>query len=206
MIPLVIIPTLDAVRARKTVQVVLERAGTSCEVLVVEDGERRGYTRTVNVGLAQAQDPDTGTWRDVCILVDDCVPSENWLATLQEEAKRRASLRVWFAGPSGTCRTFPQAAGRLGDRRRPQVVAHLAGFCLWIEAEALACLGLLDERYTHYGSDVDYQRRAARDYGATSLWVPSVYVAHELHPPHAEWWAEDQRTLETQWSNVHQEA
>lgn len=199
MIPLVIIPTLDAVRARKTVQVALERAGTTCEALVIEDGERRGYTRTVNCGLEQARDED-GTWRDVCVLVDDCKPSEGWLDALQREVKRRASLRVWFAGPSGPCRTFPQAAGRIGDRRRPQIVPHLAGFCLWIEAEALGCLGLLDERFVHYGSDVDYQRRAARDFGATALWVPSVYVAHELHPPHAEWWEQDQRLLEEVWS------
>jgi GT2 family glycosyltransferase len=57
----------------------------------------------------------------------------------------------------------------------------------------------LDERFIHYASDVDLQRRAKREHGALSLWVPSVFVEHGLHPPHMEWWQHDQRLLAEAW-------
>jgi len=159
------------------------------EVVVDEGGE--GFTATVNRGLAYDG--------DVCLLNDDAEPlTDNWLAILKQEMDKREALKVWFAGPSGPCRTRPQNGGRVGDHRRPRLVG-LAGFCLLIKAEAIGRLGELDERFTHYASDVDYQLRAQRDFGARSLWVPSVFVQNELHPPRQPWWGEDQRTFKKIW-------
>ena len=189
----IVIPTLEPERAAETAKLATTRAGIDCRAIVVHDEGRCGYTRAVNVGLAQAEGGD------VCLLVDDCVPGEGWLRALVEAAETRASLGVWFAGPSGPCRTPPQNGGRVGDLRRPRLVPHLAGFCLYVRRACIEQLGGLDEAFIHYASDVDWQRRARRDYGATSLWVPGVYVDHGLHPPHREWWIQDQARLREIW-------
>jgi GT2 family glycosyltransferase len=196
----ILIPTLDNGKAQKTAARAQERAGVLCCTFVIKDRERSGYTRTVNRGLELIGASDALD-DDVCILVDDCDPCEGWLRMLQEAALEWASLPVWFAGPSGPCRTPPQNGGRPGDKRRPRVVPHLAGFCLYVAREALDKLGGLDEAYTHYASDVDIQRRAQRDYGAQSLWVPGAYVGHEVHPPHMEWWRKDQAMLNSRWAS-----
>lgn len=122
-----------------------------------------------------------------------------WLATLWDELESRPDC--WFAGPSGACRTAPQCSGSKDDERLPQVVSHVAGFCLVIKREALQALGPLDEAFTHYGSDVDMQWRAQRDHGKRSLWVPGVFVDHGLHDPHEPWYSQDNITFWQRWSN-----
>jgi GT2 family glycosyltransferase len=165
-------------------------AGIECSIFVAVDQDRHGYTRTVNEALSNVGG-------DAAILVDDCEVRTGWLATLQKEVYKRDSLKVWFAGPSGPCRTWPQNSGRPGDNRRPKLVSHVAGFCIYARHEAVL-LGL-DEQYVHYASDVDWQRRAQRDHGARALWVPSVYVGHALHEPHMEWWQHDHELLRQEW-------
>lgn len=163
-------------------------AGLASGLVVVTDNERVGWTRTVNRG-----------WKDddLCILNDDCVCPDGWLATLWNELEKQPL--AWFAGPSGACRTHPQASGTPGDMRLSSLVSHLAGFCLVIRRRAVAQLGPLDESFIHYGSDIDYQWRARRQFGARALWVPSVYVEHELHAPHQPWYKIDNRTFASRW-------
>jgi len=166
------------------------------ETDLVADESGEGFTATVNRGLE-------GYAGDVCLLNDDAMPlTDGWLAILKREMDRREALTVWFAGPSGPCRTAPQNGGRMGDHRRPRLVSHLAGFCLLIKAEAIQRLEALDDRFIHYASDVDYQLRARQDFGARSLWVPSVYVEHELHPPRQPWWDEDQQLFAAIWGRI----
>lgn len=163
------------------------------EVDVIVDVSGEGFTATVNRGLI-------GCIGDVCLYNDDALPlTDGWLASLKEEMDWRSALRVWFAGPSGPCRTAPQNGGRIGDLRRPRLVKHLAGFCLLVKAEAVQLLGGLDERFTHYASEVHWQRQCWHDHGARALWVPSVYVNHQLHLPHQEWWEHDQALLAEIW-------
>ena len=190
----ILIPTLSPKRAAETMRRAAETAGVrNVEVEVVVDESGEGFTATVNRGLE-------GCAGDICLLNDDAVPlTDGWLAILKREMDRRETLKVWFAGPSGPCRTLPQSEGRVGDRRRPRLVHHLAGFCLLIKAEAIETLGGLDDRFIHYASDIDYQFRARKDFGARSLWVPSVYVEHELHPPRQPWWDEDQQLFGASW-------
>jgi len=85
------------------------------------------------------------------------------------------------------------------DDRKPMLVSHLAGFCLVIRKTALAQVGLLDERFKHYGSDIDYQWRARERGGGRSVWVPEVYVDHELHRPRQPWWREDNELFRRVW-------
>lgn len=190
----IVIPTLDVDKARVTANLAIKRSiDVPGRAVIILDRKREGYTRTVNRALENCGSGD------VCILVDDCEPCEGWLYALQQALYERSSLKVWFAGPSGPCRTAPQNGGRQGDLRCPRIVSHLAGFCLYVRRDCLKQLGGLDEAFIHYASDVDWQRRATRDFGAKSLWVPSVYVDHTLHPPHMEWWGKDQEMLHSLW-------
>jgi hypothetical protein len=190
--PTVVIPTLDAERAQETADLARERAGVDCRVVIAEDPQRRGFTSNVN-------DAVEGLRGYICLLNDDCEPSQDWLRVLVEELEKRQKLNVWFAGPSGPCRTRPQNQGRRGDQRRPRTVKHVAGFCLLIRPGVWGVLGGLDDSFVHYASEVDMQWRARRDYSARSLWVPEVFVDHELHPPLSEWWARDQTILHNKW-------
>jgi hypothetical protein len=190
--PTIVIPTLDPDKALKTADLARERAGCECRVIIQHDEDGLGFTATVNEAIE-------GVPGYIALLNDDCIPSQGWLATLIEEIEKRAKLNVWFAGPSGPCRTHPQNSGRKGDHRRPRSVKHVAGFCLVARPGAFDALDGLDPDFTHYASEVDAQWRARRDHGAKSLWVPSVYVDHELHPPLSEWWARDQTILHNKW-------
>jgi len=189
----IIVPTLDLERGEATMEAARELAGCAVESQIVVDTAGTGFTGTVNRGIKRIYHGD------ICILADDCEPSQDWLAMLVAHADAYRWRKVWFAGPSGPCRTAPQNSGRPGDYRRPCIVSHVAGFCLLIKAEAIEALGGLDARFTHYASDVDLQWRGQRDHQAASLWVPGVYVGHGLHQPRADWWQHDQALLSELW-------
>lgn len=187
-----IIPTLDHNRGYETAALAIQDAGIPTTVRVVVDEERTGYTRTVNRGLQQARQAG----HDACILVDDCRPrTDDWLLIMWLNLQRRDS--VWFAGPSGPCRTSPQCTGTIGDLRKPRLVSHVAGFCVLAKSHVLGEVGLLNEEFIHYGSDVDWQWRA-RGLGGRTLWVPGVYVDHEVHDVN-KWALEDNRTFHRIW-------
>lgn len=189
----VVVPTLDKARGEATVAYAVANAGIDAYPVVSVDHNHEGYTATVNRALAQLEG------ETVCLLVDDCTTSDGWLYALNEAMIERAKSNCWFAGPSGPCRTIPQNGGRPGDRRQPQFVMALAGFCLLIHRDALIMLQGLDCRYQHYASDIDLQFRGRQHFGARSLWVPGVYVAHGLHAPLEPWWTQDHETLRNIW-------
>ncbi len=187
-----IMPTLDVGKATKTAGQLVERAGLDIDLIqsiIVCDQNRAGFTRTVNYGISKAK----YAW--TCLVNDDVVLPDNWLADLQYELmhfRMYKRIDVQFAAPAGPCRTWPQNDPKHKTSiHASRIVRHLAGFCLLIHPTAR---GYLNEEFIHYGSDVDFQwRRGA------SLLVPKVYCKHELHPPHQEWWQKDQETLKRIW-------
>lgn len=185
----IIIPTLNPARATETARHAVTTAGVESVPHIIVDNERRGFTRTVNQGLRSLFEVDY-----IVLLNDDVRMSENWLFRLIFYARKFSAL---FAGPSGACRTPPQCAGRPGDQRSPRIVSHVAGFCLLADWRALekSRHRYLDQRFRHYGSDVDWQWRS----GGRSVWVPSVWCAHELHAPREPWWTQDQNKLIEIW-------
>jgi len=203
---LIVVPTLDRMMGITAMNRAYQLAGLeNVRAVVAVDENRSGWTRNVNRYLPTNQPtslpkhPTTSQLDDVCILNDDCDVRIGWLATLWDELEQRKDC--WFAGPSGPCRTPPQNTGHPNDERAPMVVSHCAGFCLVIKREAISALGPLDETFRHYGSDVDYQWRAEKDFGKKTLWVPSVWVNHGLHAPHEPWYTMDNFTFWKRWSN-----
>lgn len=188
-----IVPTTDARRGEDIVRGLVSMAGTPVYPVVVYDEYRTGYTSAVNLGLMTAMERG----EDACICVDDVVPvTENWLRALAGAAD--LAEHIWFAGPSGACRTWPQNSGRPGDTRKPHIVSHVAGFCWLIKREALRRIGFLRAELENYGSDVDYQWRAQR-LGGRTIWAPHVFVRHELHAPRQPFWDQDNRKFDRIW-------
>ncbi len=175
MIP-IIIPTLKVEDAKGVAETAVMLAGCDCKPLVIVDHNRDGFTKTINRGLRQVQNHELA-----CILVDDVNPlTANWLKLLAEPFDLDV---VGFTGPSGPCRTRPQNIGRMGQTNRHILVDHLAFFCVLLRTK----IGLLDENFIHYGSDVDMQWRSSYQ----SIWVTGVYVDHGVHAPIAEWYERD---------------
>ena len=185
-----IIPTRNPEQARQMARTAQARAGCAVRVRIVHDEHGEGFTKTVNRGLRQVD----GEAEAVCLLNDDAVPvTDEWLRILHQQLLKYKD--VGFAGPSGPCRTMPQAMGEAGGswaQLPPIHVGHLAGFCLLVRHEVIDKVGLLDERFIHYGSDVEWQWRS----GFNSLWVPAVYCEHEVGKPIAKWWEHDKGLLE----------
>lgn len=168
----IIIPTLDAATAQATGNLALLTAGCDARLLVV-NGPRRGFTATVNDGLAQVQ-----AGADVCILNDDIRWfTHGWLATLHRALYSQP--RYGLACPTGKSRTSPMAKAPMGGTGI-EVVRHIPFWCVLIRAQTLAELGALDAGYIHYASDNDYCDRAAAA-GWLSVWVRDAWVQHQSH-------------------------
>lgn len=190
----IILPTLDKAKAEATAELAVQQAGCACDPLIVVDTERQGFTKTVNRGLCEALDGEL-----VGVLVDDAAPvTKDWLKLLTEPFEKS---QVGFVGPSGPCRTEPQNRGKPEESLRYILVDRLAFFCVVMRTQMLREVGLLDEGFVHYGSDIDLQRRA-RQHDWYSLWAKGVYVQHGVGYPIADWWKHDTRLLHERYSGA----
>jgi hypothetical protein len=184
----IVIPTLDREQAEKTGRLALASAGCEARLIVV-DGPARGFTKTVNEGLAQLEDGE-----DVCILNDDVIGFPvGWLRALR--AGLYANKRYGIAGPSGKSSTRPACEGKPGMTGL-QAVDQVSFWCALLRRECLDVLGHLDERFIHYGSDNEFCHRA-RKRGWRSVWVKGVYLEHQHHGSgiRNQWWKQDRALL-----------
>jgi len=166
----IIIPTLDQAKAKATGRLALLSAGCDARLIVV-DGPERGFTKTVNEGLRQT------TNEDVCLLNDDVTRFQHgWLAALS--AGLYSKPRYGIAGPSGKS-AAKSREGRLG-MTGIEAVHQISFWCVLIRREVIDEIGILDERFIHYGSDNEYCRRAARKRWRC-VWIKSVYLVHKHH-------------------------
>jgi GT2 family glycosyltransferase/glycosyltransferase involved in cell wall biosynthesis len=155
-------------------------------------GERNcGFAANVNRGL-RAADPG----RDVVVLNSDVEARPGWLACLQYAASQEDDVAVVGARllyPDGRIQ-FAGAARNLGapewfDHRyrfKPAdwgpagiagPVLAVTGACMYIRREALARVGLLDERYPMAYEDVDWCLRAWQA-GMRVLYFPVATLYH----------------------------
>ena len=165
----IIIPTLDEARGRSTGQLALATAGTDARVIVV-NGPKRGFTKTVNDGMRQVEKGD------VCILNDDVAGFPmGWLAALEKGLHSRPKFGI--AGPSGKSATAPANTGKPGMNGL-QACRQLPFWCALLRRKMIDQIGILDERFIHYCSDNEYCARAKRA-GWSCVWVRSVFLKHE---------------------------
>lgn len=161
----------------------------------------RGFTQAVNQGLAQSQADY------VLILNPDTVLPPNIFSVLlqtMEDDSRIGIVAPQFRNPDGTiqpsCRRFPRrrdviyhALGlqwlfnnsrefnswKMGDfdHQSQREVDQPQGAFLLARKTAIDQVGLLDERFPMFFSDVDWCRRFI-DHGWKILFVPSVQIMH----------------------------
>jgi len=167
----IIIPTLDAATGTATGKLAQLTAGCDSRLIVI-NGPKRGFTATVNDGLAKT------TTEDVCILNDDIRWfTPNWLASLQRALYSAPDIAI--VGPTGKSRTAPMCQGKMGDTGL-QTVNHLPFWCVLLRRSTLERFGPLDKRYIHYASDSAYcdQVNAA---GLRCVLARAVYLEHKGH-------------------------
>ena len=168
-----------------------------CEYRLGINQAGEGYVAGINKAIEQIDDDSY-----ICLLNSDSVPlTDDWLYTLIQEMERRQALNVWFAGPSGGCKTAPQNSGRHNDKRRPRLVKHVSGFCMLVHPHVVSAIGLMDESYIHYAGEIDWQWEAIRQFNVRALWVPEVFVSHAVHQAHQDWWEHDHKLLNEKWNN-----
>lgn len=157
-------------------------------IRVVRQEENRGYTRTVNHGLALAGSDD------VVLLNSDTVVGPHWL--------RRLKATAWRSPRIGTVTAVSNAAGEFSvpapgnhaapDADRESVARAVAdtaaepfqvptgnGFCLYLKRAMVDAVGTFDETAfpSGYGEENDLCMRAAQA-GWVHLVDPTVYVQH----------------------------
>ena len=167
----IVIPTLSAKRGRDTGRLAQATAGCETRLLVI-NGPKRGFTKTVNDGLRQLEPNE-----DVCILNDDIDRFHHgWLAAMQRALYK--NKRYGIVGPSGHNAGVTRE-GVLGMSGL-EVVKQLSFWCVLLKRKMFDELGLLDERFIHYASDNEYCMRATRA-GWKCVWIKDVYLYHQHH-------------------------
>ena len=194
----IICPSLDASIAKATLLKAASTAGIVTELIVSHDNDEEGFTKTVNKGLKVALELDAAY---ICLLNDDTDPDQiGWLARLVQALNGNSKYGI--AGPSGPCRSAPQSSGKPGMKKQVKIIPPecLGFFTAVIKREIFDQVGILDERYTHYGSDNDLCLRASQ-LGWKMVWVPDVYIKHDVGSVKRDWQKLDRVVYRKQWGH-----
>lgn len=157
-----------------------ERVAQQGRLLLIADGQHKGYSRAVNLGIAQAR--ETGAPELFCIVNDDVgfagstppelsgLPDDAGLIGVLSNRAGYQSLMYSFdesgdflypdLAPADLETRFQGAFERLGPRYMPVPLVH--GFCFFIRPDVLEQIGGIDEGAfpSGYGSDFDLSMRA----------------------------------------------
>ena len=175
-------------------------AGCNAKIITVVDDKQQGFTKTANRGIKLALEENPGY---IAILNDDAYPVGKWLQSMIEAMSRMPGAGL--AGPSGLCGTLPQAFGVPHMDYDAHYVRQLAFFCVVIKTKVFNDIGLMNEEFTHYGSDNDFVLRAEQS-GWRSIWVQHVYVPHDHKTSEsavtARWKKHDKKILAEKWPDL----
>jgi GT2 family glycosyltransferase len=166
-------------------------------VRVIANGTNAGFAAATNQGIRESRgrqvlllNPDTTTAPDVLRI----------LTSFLDEHPEVGAVGPRLVGADGvqqiSCFPLPTlarelwrlfhldaiaAVGRYPQRvlgsSEPQRVESVQGACLLVRRDALAEIGLLDERYFIYTEEIDLCRRLL-DSGRQIYWVPGAVVVH----------------------------
>lgn len=163
-------------------------------VHVIETGRNLGFAGGVNVGMRHALAQGAA---GIFLLNNDTLIAPDLLTQLAAQLTARPEVglvgpvihyadpptRIWrFADNEHPWlplpRRVPDAA--VSDPQTPPFVTdYITGCALWVRAEVVQTIGLLDAAYFMYFEDADYCRRA-RDAGYTILCVPQARMWHKV--------------------------
>ena len=211
----IIVPTLDTGSHCDSIREATQKAGTPCVPYVIMDTiPPKRYTHTINRGLRSAFEvermalwqsaditKDRIEWDYICLMNDDTVPGDNWLAELVWAMEQDETLG--YLAPAQPCRTegMMDATGPTTDSQVRDIFAVPFG-CVLIRRKVFTDVGLLDPTFVHYCSDTDHQYRA-RAFGWRSAWATHVWVDRESHPPKlAGLWYQDRAEFYQRWPRM----
>lgn len=162
-------------------------------VELIEGGEQAGFAANCNRGLRQVRPGE-----DAVLLNSDVIADPGWLEVLQHAAHRAAREG---AGVVGAKLLYPdhtiQFAGTVRNPGAPEWFDHrfrfrnadfapaslmqpvlgVTGACMYITADTLADVGLLDEAYGMAYEDVDYCLRVWES-GRRVIYAPAATLTH----------------------------
>jgi GT2 family glycosyltransferase len=188
----IVTPTLDRAVGERTIEQSVATAGLHVKTFVAVDHKREGGVRTANRALAAAIDTPF-----VCYINDDVsFPNKDWLVQLIDALK--LDSRNGIAGPTGGCGTVPQCRGRAGMPYGVRPIIYLSFFCAVFRRELLDKIGLLDERFIHYGCDNDYCLRTI-EAGFRPVYAQHVWVEHKKSPRIRKWKDHDVVAFRGKW-------
>jgi GT2 family glycosyltransferase len=179
----------------------IARSRDDGSVLVMRTGANLGYAKGNNIGIGAQRA------RYYVLLNPDAIMEPGTLETLVAFMDSSAGVAICaprLSWPDGSpqpysygCDPSPLYLLRRAMARRAGAALHswdgtaprqadwVAGTCMVIRAEALAGVGLLDERIFMYFEDNDLCRRA-REAGWLVYFVPAVSVRHFNKPSHGD--------------------
>ena len=207
----IIVPTLDDVEHDARARAAQLCAGdVNVRLRIMQDKEPlQRYTRTVNCALhaelraegARGGPPFFFPLDYICLMNDDTVPGDNWLAELVWAMEQDEGLG--YLAPAQPCRTegMMDATGPTTEPQVRDIFAVPFG-CVLIRREVFTDVGLLDPTFMHYCSDTDHQYRA-RAFGWRSAWATHVWVDRESHLPKlAGLWYQDRAEFYQRWPQM----
>jgi mycofactocin glycosyltransferase len=176
----VVVPTVGRPGALARCVAALEAQTLEVEIVVVEDGERRGPAWARNEGVRRARG------EVVCFTDDDCEPAPGWAEALAApilagEVEAATGPVAIGEGATAADRAWEAIVGYLQARAAASGTAS-PGFA--VTANLAASRSLLerlpfDESFpAAAGEDRDWGERAART-GAAPVFVPSAAVVHQ---------------------------
>lgn len=187
--------TCEIVR-RKSAQ-----SGSSVQLKFIMNDENMGFTKALNIGLTKRR----GDF--ILVLNPDTRIRNGSLQTLIDSLQRDTTIGVMapqLVNPDGTvqasCRRFPRRrdvlftilglsalfprsrfnAWKMGDfdHRQRRSVDQPQGACLLFRDDVLQKVGLWDERFPMFFSDVDWCRRVKQS-GFDIIFEPKARVVHQ---------------------------
>lgn len=192
------LPTILKNRSEGKENLIISMSNTCCprQQFTLTDTSVGGYTGTVNRGWKQLLEREN--WDAVCMLANDLYYGQNgWLERMREVLFSQKDIGM--VGPSVKCGTHPQNTGKPGMEKGIETVARLGFAGALIKRATIEGVGLLDDAFTHYGSDFDFVHRA-QEHGWRALWVRDVYCQHDWRPDkYPEWARQDRKTFYNRW-------
>lgn len=170
----VVCPTIRKKKAYVTMGEALATGGVAAKGTVVAHIEGGGIA-PANQGFRKALESEAPY---IAYINDDVsFPQQGWLKELIDVLETDPTIGV--VGPSGRCRTLPQARGKLGMEWGVEEVRWLSFFCVVIKRKLLEQLKGFNPIYKHYGGDNEFCEET-RHLGMKCFWAQHVYVEHEL--------------------------